>query len=217
MAPESALAHLLLGVVQMHTDRASQGVASCERALDLDRNMAVAHAQIGDGKLLLGQPEETEGHIQEALRLSPRDAHVYLWCMFAALAKMSLGQGRGVGRLAAPVDRRQQELSELAFPSGGRSGADRTACPKRGLRLEPASPSTRLSPLPDFAAAYPAMIRLRSPIGSATSTACAKPGCPRSDRCPPAHLPPPNAMTVDVPWASTLPSRSSTLASVEMI
>ena len=92
MAPESALAHLLLGVVQMHTNRASRGVASCERALDLDRNMAVAHAQIGDGKLLLGQPEETEGHIQEALRLSPRDPHVYLWCMFAALAKMSLGQ-----------------------------------------------------------------------------------------------------------------------------
>jgi tetratricopeptide (TPR) repeat protein len=92
MAPESALAHLLLGVVQMHTNRASEGVASCERALDLDRNMAVAHAQIGDGKLLLGQPEETERHIQEALRLSPRDAHVYLWCMFAGLAKMLLGR-----------------------------------------------------------------------------------------------------------------------------
>ena len=92
IAPENALAHLLLGVVQMHTNRASQGVGSCERALDLDRNMAVAHAQIGDGKLLLGQPEETEGHIQEALRLSPRDAHVYLWCMFAGLAKFQLGR-----------------------------------------------------------------------------------------------------------------------------
>ena len=92
MAPETALAHLLLGVVQMHTNRASQGVGSCERALDLDRNLAAAHAQIGDGKLLLGQPEETEGHIQEALRLSPRDTHVYLWCMFAGLAKFRLGR-----------------------------------------------------------------------------------------------------------------------------
>ena len=63
-----------------------------KRALDLDRNLAVAHAQIGDGKLLLGQPEETEGHIQEALRLSPRDQHVYLWCMFAGLAKLQLGR-----------------------------------------------------------------------------------------------------------------------------
>ncbi len=125
MAPESALAHLLLGVVQMHTNRASQGVASCERALDLDRNLAVAHAQIGDGKLLLGQPEETEGHIQEALRLSPRDPHVYLWCMFAALAKLSAWPGGGIGRLAAPVHRNQQELSKLTFPPGGRFGAAR--------------------------------------------------------------------------------------------
>src|SRR5271165_6638846 len=92
MAPDNALAHLLLGVVQMHTNRDSQGVASCERALDLDRNLAAAHAQIGDGKLLLGQPEETEAHIQEALRLSPRDRDVYLWCMFAGLAKFQLGR-----------------------------------------------------------------------------------------------------------------------------
>ena len=76
----------------MHTNRASQGVRSCERALDLDRNLAAAHAQIGNGKLLLGKPEETEAHIQEALRLSPRDTHVYLWCMFAGLAKFHLGR-----------------------------------------------------------------------------------------------------------------------------
>jgi tetratricopeptide (TPR) repeat protein len=92
IAPESALAHLLLGVVQMHTNRASHGVASCERALDLDPNLAAAHAQIGDGKFLLGEPSETEGHINEALRLSPRDQQVYLWCMFAGLANFHLGR-----------------------------------------------------------------------------------------------------------------------------
>jgi TolB-like protein/class 3 adenylate cyclase len=92
LAPENAIAHLLLGVVQMHTDRALQGIRSCERALDLDRNLAHAHAQIGDGKALLGQPEETEAHIQEALRLSPRDRDVYLWCHFAGLAKFQLGR-----------------------------------------------------------------------------------------------------------------------------
>jgi TolB-like protein/Flp pilus assembly protein TadD len=92
LAPENAIAHLLLGAVQMHTDRALQGIRSCERALDLDRNLAAAHAQIGDGKVLLGQPEETEAHIQEALRLSPRDRDVYLWCHFAGLAKFQLGR-----------------------------------------------------------------------------------------------------------------------------
>jgi TolB-like protein/class 3 adenylate cyclase/Tfp pilus assembly protein PilF len=92
LARENAIAHLLLGVVEMHTDRALQGVRSCERALDLDRNLAAAHAQIGDGKLFLGQPEEAEAHIQEALRLSSRDRDVYLWCHFAALAKFQLGR-----------------------------------------------------------------------------------------------------------------------------
>jgi TolB-like protein/class 3 adenylate cyclase len=90
LAPENAIAHLLLGVVQMHSDRALQGIRSCERALDLDRNLAAAHAQIGDCKSVLGQPQETEAHIQEALRLSPRDRDVYLWCHFAGLAKFQL-------------------------------------------------------------------------------------------------------------------------------
>jgi TolB-like protein/Tfp pilus assembly protein PilF len=92
LAPESALAHLLLGVVQMHTSRASEGVRTCERALQLDRNLAGAHAQIGNGKLHLGEAHDTEAHIEEALRLSPRDTHVHLWCLFAGLAKLHLGK-----------------------------------------------------------------------------------------------------------------------------
>jgi TolB-like protein/class 3 adenylate cyclase len=92
LVPESAIVHLLLGVVQMHTNRASQGVRECQRALELDRNLAGAHAQIGNGKLHLGQAEDTEGHIREALRLSPHDTHVYLWCVFAGLAKFRLGR-----------------------------------------------------------------------------------------------------------------------------
>jgi TolB-like protein/Tfp pilus assembly protein PilF len=89
---ENAAADLLLGVVQMHTNRASHGVRSCERALELDRNLAGAHAQIGNGKIMLGRAEETEAHVQEALRLSPRDNRAYLWCLFAGLAKFHLNK-----------------------------------------------------------------------------------------------------------------------------
>ena len=92
LAPENPIAHLLLAVAQMNTNRVSEGVRQCERALELDRNLAGAHAQIGNGKLRLGQPEETEAHVQEALRLSPRDTHAYLWCMFAGLARLQLGR-----------------------------------------------------------------------------------------------------------------------------
>jgi tetratricopeptide (TPR) repeat protein len=60
--------------------------------LELNRNLVNAHGYIGYAKIILGRAEETEGHVQEAFRLSPRDVHVYLWCMFAGAAKLYLGE-----------------------------------------------------------------------------------------------------------------------------
>ena len=47
LAPEFALAHLALGYVNVLTNRADEGIAECEQALALDRNLADAHASIG--------------------------------------------------------------------------------------------------------------------------------------------------------------------------
>jgi tetratricopeptide (TPR) repeat protein len=80
-----------LGLVQSSTNRAVQGIAECERALALDHNLADAHAFIGLAKFFLGRSEETEAHIHEALRLSPRDNNAYRWSMFVGLAKLALG------------------------------------------------------------------------------------------------------------------------------
>ena len=46
---------------------------------------------IGLAKYFLGRGEETEAHIHEALRLSPRDNNAYRWLMFVGLAKLLLG------------------------------------------------------------------------------------------------------------------------------
>ena len=73
------------------TKRAAQGIAECEHALALDRNLAHAHSIIGLGKIYIGRAEETEAHIVEALRLSPRDTLAYIWMNFAGLAKNHLG------------------------------------------------------------------------------------------------------------------------------
>src|SRR5262249_40664079 len=70
LAPNHALAHTSLGIVQIFTKRPAQGIAQCEHALALDRNLARAHALIGAAKVLLGCSAETEPHINEALRLS---------------------------------------------------------------------------------------------------------------------------------------------------
>jgi TolB-like protein len=78
-APNFAVAHLVLGDVLILTNRATQGIAECERALALDRNLAGAHAAIGAAKFVMGRATETEAHINEAFRLSPRDVNAYRW------------------------------------------------------------------------------------------------------------------------------------------
>ena len=92
LAPNHAFAHLALGATLIETNRVAQGIAECERALALDRNLAEAHAQIGLAKILMGRPAETGAHINEALRLSPRDPFVYRWLMWAGIANLVLGQ-----------------------------------------------------------------------------------------------------------------------------
>ena len=89
--PDHARAHLYLGHVHILTRRATEGIAECEHALELDRNLAEAHSFIGVGKLFVGHAEETEAHIAEALRLSPRDTLAYRWMNIAGVAKDLLG------------------------------------------------------------------------------------------------------------------------------
>jgi TolB-like protein len=91
IAPDHAYGHLFLGLVFNSTNRASQGIAECERALVLNRNLAHAHAYIGWAKFLLGRAAETEAHVDAAFRLSPRDTFAYHWFQFVALAKFQLG------------------------------------------------------------------------------------------------------------------------------
>jgi TolB-like protein/class 3 adenylate cyclase len=127
LAPQSAVAHLCRGVVQMHTNRASQALRECERALELNRNLADAHGQIGACKFHLGRAEETEAHIQEALRLSPpRRACLRMVYVCRVLQTLSR-QGGGGGSLAAQVHRNQYKQSNVAFPSGSRFGVSGTA------------------------------------------------------------------------------------------
>jgi tetratricopeptide (TPR) repeat protein len=68
----------------------AQGIAKCEQALVLDRNFATAHAFIGHAKHHLGRAAETEAHVNEALRLSPRDTYAGYWMVWVGFAKLQL-------------------------------------------------------------------------------------------------------------------------------
>ena len=90
LAPNHASAHYTLGAVQIFTRRAAQGIAELEHALALDRNLARAHALIGYAKYFLGRGAETETHINEAFRVSPRDTLANRWWVWIGLAKAQL-------------------------------------------------------------------------------------------------------------------------------
>jgi TolB-like protein len=91
LAPNHPLAHYVMGNVQIFTNRAAQGIAECERALALDRNLARSHGSIGIAKFHLGRGGETEAHVEQALRLSPRDTLFYVWSLFVGLAEIWQG------------------------------------------------------------------------------------------------------------------------------
>ena len=109
--PDHAVGHMWLGLVYIWTKRAAEGIAKCEHALALDRNLARAEGSIGFGKINMGRAEETEAHIGEALRLSPRNSLAYVWMTHVGLAKNLLGSWEQAVGVVSTCDRGEPKLS----------------------------------------------------------------------------------------------------------
>ena len=92
MAPHHAVAHLTLAALQLFTKRATLAIRECEQALELDRNLADAHAWLGFVKVFIGRGAESEAHIQQAFRLSPRDIKAFHWMHKLGVVKLILGE-----------------------------------------------------------------------------------------------------------------------------
>jgi len=90
-APNNGWAHYWMGRVLIDSNHGAQGIAESERALALNPNLAAAHAIIGFANLVNGHAEETENHVLEALRVSPRDTDANVWLGYIAEAKQFLG------------------------------------------------------------------------------------------------------------------------------
>lgn len=94
LAPNHPTARVALGTALMCSKRAAQAIAEFEHTLSLDRNSALAHSLIGYAKHLLGRNAETEAHVTEALRLSPRDPHAHSWLVWVGNAKVALNDDK---------------------------------------------------------------------------------------------------------------------------
>ena len=92
LRPDDARAHSHFGLLCAVTKRVNRGVSECERALAIDRNCVWAHVHIGMTKYILGRNDETEAHILEALRLSPRDRSTGGWFQIVGFAKLGAGR-----------------------------------------------------------------------------------------------------------------------------
>jgi TolB-like protein/Flp pilus assembly protein TadD len=140
--PNRTSAHLARGWVQIFTNRAAQAIREFEHVLALDSNIASAHAALGFAKFYMGRAAETEGHIFEALRLSPRDVEAYQWACFVGVAKLQLGSDvEAVSWLRRSTEaNRNFPLAHLVLAAAlGLSGAldeARTAA-RTGLALNP--------------------------------------------------------------------------------
>jgi len=175
IAPENARAHLCLGVVQIYTNRAVQGIAEFERALAIDRNLAGAHAWIGLAKNFLGRGQETERHIQNALRLSPRDTSAYSWEAFAGIAKVFMGKDdEAVSQLRRAIEINRNFHSAhmylaVALAGFGRLDEARVAA-KEALAMDPTFTIRRYrgdapSDNPDFLAARQRVVAMMQKVG----------------------------------------------------
>ena len=91
VTPNNAWAHCWMGLVQIETKRAAQGIAEFNQALALDPNLATAHGHMGTAYLYSGRAGESEAQVNEALRLSPRDSLAFIWMVVAGAAKLHLG------------------------------------------------------------------------------------------------------------------------------
>jgi TolB-like protein/class 3 adenylate cyclase len=149
LAPSHAFAHFVLGAVYVLTNRNARAIAECERALALDCNLAYAHTMIGIAKTALGRAEDAEGHIREALRLSPRDINAHSWMTSAGSAKLHLGSDdEAVAWLRRAIEVNRNSAFAYFSLAAALAQLDRVdeahAAAKAGLALEPGFTIQRL-------------------------------------------------------------------------
>jgi TolB-like protein/class 3 adenylate cyclase len=142
IAPEKAPGHVCLGIVRIYTNRVAQGIAELERALAIDRNLADAHGYIGIAKCFLGRGEETEAHVHNALRLSPRDTFAYLWWTYLGVARVFLGKDEdAVSQLRRAIEINRNFHPTHIYLAAALAGLGRLeearAAAKDGLSIDP--------------------------------------------------------------------------------
>jgi adenylate cyclase len=78
--PDNPQAHYAKGQVLRAHNRFNEAIAEYESSLAFNRNFVNSYAHIGRCKLFTGSAGEAILFHEQAIRLSPRDPSLYLWC-----------------------------------------------------------------------------------------------------------------------------------------
>jgi tetratricopeptide (TPR) repeat protein len=187
LRPDDARAHAHFGAVCAVTKRLNRGVSECERALAIDRNCVWAHVWIGMAKYVLGRNDETEAHILEALRLSPRDRSTGSWFQIVGFAKLGAGRDEEAIRWFSRAMEDNPNLPMSHFLLAAAS-AHLGRMDEAHARWAQGSNSTRVSPSRDSGPKHSATTPSTSRAASGCTKACARLGFPGADASPNACL-----------------------------
>lgn len=81
-----AMAHAILGRVLSMRHQHGQAIAECDKAIELNPNLAQAQFGRGLALVLAGLPDEAVANLEKAARLSPRDPNYYAFLLVSAWA-----------------------------------------------------------------------------------------------------------------------------------
>jgi tetratricopeptide (TPR) repeat protein len=89
--PRSREGHLQRGVLARARKDIDRAITAFEHTLELSPHYPHAHAELGRALLELGRADDAIAHIRHAIRLSPTDNALYIWCLWAGMAAVHAG------------------------------------------------------------------------------------------------------------------------------
>ncbi len=102
---KDAVAHFVLGRVQVIRCEYAIAIAEMQTAIELNPCLAQAHCGLGDSLAYGGQLEESISRFEEAVRLSPHDPYRWGFLMYGSLALLYLKQHEAAAEWASKAVR----------------------------------------------------------------------------------------------------------------
>ena len=133
--PDQATAHYTKALLIMYKAKpndaasANEIIAEAEAALRADPSFAGAYWAMAQGEMVLGRYEQSMSHIEQAMRISPRDSRLGVWHMdmgrdLLALRRTDAAVQEGLKAIDLGSTERSVELCRHGgVRRGGRQGA----------------------------------------------------------------------------------------------